>query len=123
MESQNQEKMDQLFSKLKALGEKAKQARASFGSPLVDRVFERVTKMSAKLPPGNNGHAPQEAQREPQQEAKISCPKCFKQLAQDVRFCEKCGFDFGEESRKQMRQQIERESLERSAKMGVISGG
>jgi len=123
MGEQQNAKMDELFGKLKALGEKAKQARASFGQPLADRLLERVTKISAKLPPGNNGHAPQEAQREPQQEAKISCPKCGTHTVQGSNFCVSCGFDYSEESRKQMRQQIERESLERSAKMGVISGG
>ena len=115
------EKMDQLFGKLKALGERAKQARSSFGSPIADRLLDRVTKISAKLPP-NNGHAQTQTQTQ-QQEATISCPKCFKQLAQGVRFCENCGFDFQEESRKQMRALVERENLERAGKMGVISGG
>lgn len=111
------EKMDELFLKLKSLGERAKQARASLGSPLVDRVFERVNRISAKLP--NDGHAQQSQQ--PAQEVKISCPKCGLAAAQETHFCSSCGFNFQEERRRRQREEVERETLERNSKMGVVS--
>lgn len=117
-ESQNQ-KVDELLQKLKSLGERAKEARSSFGQPLVDRVLERVNKISAKLP--NNGHA-QQSQQAQLQELK-NCPKCFKQLGQDVRFCEKCGFDFQGLEREEARKLENRLELERTSRMGVITGG
>jgi len=120
MESQNQ-KVDEFMQKLKSLGDRAKQARSSLGSPIVDRLLDRVSKVSNRLPP--DGHAPQEAQREPQQEAKISCPKCGVQAAQGSNFCVSCGFDFQEAARQRAREGFEREKLERSGRMGVISGG
>jgi len=117
------EKMDQLFSKLKALGEKAKQARSSLGSPIADRLLDRLGKVSNRLPPGNNGNGQQaQAQQQPQ-EATISCPKCGTHALQSSNFCASCGFDFKAEAHRQMRHQIEHESLERSAKMSAISGG
>jgi ribosomal protein L37E len=118
------EKMDELFGKLKALGEKAKQARSSLGSPIADRLLDRITKISNHLPPGNNGHANQQSQQPQQPEpAMLSCPKCGTHALQGSNFCASCGFDFQEEARRQLREGFEREKLERSGRMGVISGG
>jgi ribosomal protein L37E len=121
-ESQNQ-KVDELLQKLKSLGARAKEARSSLGSPIADRLLDRLGKVSNRLPPGNNGHDPQQAQQAQQQpqEATISCPKCGTHALQGSHYCSACAFDYSEESQKQLRQKIEREALERSAKMGVAS--
>jgi len=114
--AENQEKIDELVTKLKALGQRVKSTRDGFGNPLVDRVFERLNRISAKLP--NNGHA---ASQLPQpEEAKISCPKCGVQAVQGVHFCSSCSFDFEAEQRRQQREQFEREKCERASRVGVV---
>jgi hypothetical protein len=114
-ESQNQ-KIDELVGKVKALGQRVKSTRDGFGSPLVDRALERLNRISAKLP--NNGHAVNQQPQQP--EARRTCPKCGRSFNEDVDFCN-CGLSFREEKQKQMRREIERETLERSARMGVTT--
>jgi len=112
------EKIDELLTKIKSLSDRAKSTRAQFGSPLVDRLFDRVDKLSSRLPQGNGTHSQQLPQP---QEAKISCPKCGVQAVQGAHFCSGCGFDFQAEQRRQQREDDERQKLERFSKMGVTS--
>jgi hypothetical protein len=118
MSSSDKEKIDELLLKLKTLGDRAKTTRAQFGSPLVDRLFDRVDKLSSRLPQGNGDSRSQ--QQPPQQPPLKVCPKCGKTYFEDVSFCT-CGFSFEGEKRRQERAEEERERLERASKMGVIS--
>jgi len=119
MSSVDKEKIDELFLKLRSLGDRAKSTRAQLGSPLVDRIFERVNRISAKLPVGNGDSRSQQPVQA--QEPRVVCPRCGKTFLEDIAFCSGCGFSFQEERRKQQREEIEREKLERASRMGVIS--
>ena len=119
MSSSDREKIDELITKVRGLGEKVNSTRAELGSPLIDRIFERVSRISAKLPAGNGNSHPQQQLPQPQ-EAKISCPKCGVQALQGSHFCSSCSFDFSAEARRQLKEGFEREKLERSARTGII---
>ena len=117
----DREKIDELLLKLRSLGDRAKSTRAQFGSPLVDRALERLNRISAKLPSGNGHAVNQQPQQQPQQEPKVVCPRCGKTALEDIAFCSGCGFSFQQERRRQQREEIEKEKLERASRMGVIS--
>jgi len=117
-ETQNQ-KVDELLQKLKSLGERAKEARSSFGQPLADRLLDRLNKVTNRLPSGNGDSR---SQQQPQSEVRRTCPKCGRSFNEDVNFCN-CGFDFSAEARRQLKESFEREKLERNSRLGVITGG
>jgi ribosomal protein L37E len=120
MSSVDKEKIDELLGKIKTLGNRAKEARSSFGSPLVDRALERLTKISAKLPSNGDSRLQSRPQQPSQpEEPRISCPKCGKTFFEDPSFCSGCGFPFLEERRRRQREDDERERLQRFSKMGV----
>lgn len=119
-ESQNQ-KIDELLLKVKALGQRVKSTRDSFGQPVADRLLDRLNKLSSRLPQGDGESHNQQPQQPPQpEEAKISCPKCGVQAVQGVHFCSSCSFDFEAEKRRQQREQFEREKCERASRVGVV---
>lgn len=120
MSSADKEKIDELITKVRGLGEKVKSTRAELGSPLIDRIFERVNRISAKLPAGN-GHAVNQQQPPQPQEPKVVCPRCGRTFLEDIAFCSGCGFSFQEQRRKQQRAELEKEKCERDARMGVVS--
>jgi hypothetical protein len=113
-ENQNQ-KVDELLQKLKSLGDRAKSTRSQLGSPLVDRLFDRVDKLSSRLPQ-NGDSRPQQ----PPQEPTLACPKCGVLALSGSHFCSKCGFDFEEEQRQQAKAAFEREKIERAGRVGVL---
>ena len=117
MSSSDKEKVDQLFAKLKSLGDRAKSTRAQFGSPLVDRVLERVGRISQKLPQHNGNSQPQQPQQEPK--VVCVCPQCGKAFLEDIAFCSGCGFSFQEQRRKQQHEELEREKLVRTSTMSI----
>jgi ribosomal protein L37E len=110
--NQNQ-KLDELVQKLKDLGQRLKSTREGFGSPLTDRIFERVNRISAKLPSGNGNSHPQQPPQP--QEPKVVCPRCGKTFLEEIAFCSGCGFDFSAEARRQLK-----EGFERGARVGVV---
>jgi len=117
--TENQEKLDELLTKIKSLSGKVKTTRAQFGNPLVDRVLERVGRISQKLPAGN-GHAVNQQPQQPQ--SMIACPKCNQvQNSPALNYCQSCGHDFRAEERQAKRREEEVERLERSARLGVVS--
>ncbi len=118
MSSTDKEKIDELLLKLRSLGDRAKSTRAQFGAPLLDRVLERVGRISEKLPQHNGDSKPRQPEPE---EAKISCPKCGVQAVQGANFCNACGLSFQEERRRQQREEIEREKCERTSRIGITS--
>jgi len=119
MSSENHEKIDELLLKLRSLGDRAKSTRAQLGSPLVDRVLERVNRISAKLPVGNGDSRSQQPVQA--QEPRVVCPRCGKTYLETIAFCSGCGFSFEEARRKQEREQIEGEKIERTGRMGIIT--
>jgi len=114
MSSNQNEKVDELFLKLRSLGDKLKSARAQLGEPLLDRIVSRASKNLARFGDGK-GVQPQQPQ-----EPKVVCPRCGKTYLETIAFCSGCGFSFGEERRRQEREQIEGERVERNGRMGVI---
>lgn len=116
--AENQQKINELITKLKALGQKVKSTRDDFGSPLIDRVLQRVGKISQNLP-GNGENRPQQPPQP--QEPKVVCPRCGKTFLEDAPFCSGCGFDFQAEQRRQQREQFDREKLERGSKFGIAT--
>jgi len=118
MSSVDKEKIDELFLKLRSLGDRAKSTRAQLGSPLVDRIFERVNRISAKLPVGNGDSRSQQPVQA--QEPRVVCPRCGKIYLETFAFCSGCGFSFQEVQRKQAREELERERLERTSGLGVV---
>lgn len=117
-ESQNQ-KFDELLQKLRSLGEKAKTTRTRLGTPLVDRVFDRVDKLSSRVAQHDGDSNPRQQPQQPQ-ELTLVCPKCGVLAVQGAHFCSACGFDFSAEARRQLKEGFEREKLERSARTGII---
>lgn len=117
--AENQEKLDELLAKIKSLSGKVKTTRAQFGSPLVDRVLERVGRISEKLPQHDGGSNPRQQPQQPQESALV-CPKCGVLALQGSHFCSSCGFDFEAEQRRQVKEGFEREKLERAARVGVL---
>lgn len=114
-ESQNQ-KIDELLSKVKTLGSRVKEVRSSFGEPIMDRILSRANKNLARFGDGNGV----QTQPPPQpQEPKLVCPKCGKIFLEDVPFCSGCAFPFLEEKHRRQREDDERQRLERFSKMGV----
>jgi hypothetical protein len=117
MSSVDKEKIDELLGKLRGLADRAKSTRTRLGTPLVDRVFDRVDKLSSRLPQGDGDSHNQQSQ--PQTPLKV-CPKCGHSFSEDVDFCN-CGFSFREERRRQERAEEETRRLERNARASVIS--
>jgi hypothetical protein len=112
--TENHEKIDELLGKIKTLGNRAKAVRTSFGQPLADRVGTRLDKLLTRLPQHDGG----DSNPRPQAPLKV-CPRCGRPFFENVDFCN-CGFSFGEEKRRQEREQIEGERVERNGRMGVI---
>jgi len=115
-ESQNQ-KLDELFLKLRSLGDKAKSARAQLGEPILDRLLSRASKSLTRFGDGNGVQRQQPPQ--PQPPGRI-CPRCGVQAVQEARFCSSCAFDFQAQESSERRRREEEERLERFSKMGVI---
>jgi ribosomal protein L37E len=118
MSSSDKQKIDELLIKLRSLGDRAKTTRAQFGAPVLDRVLERVGRISQKLPQHDGGSNPQQP---PQPQEVKTCPKCGLQAVQGSHFCSDCGFDFSAEARRQLKESFEREKLERSSRVGIIT--
>jgi len=117
MSSVDREKLDDLFLKLRSLGDKVKATRAQIGEPLMDRILSRATKTLTRFGNGNG------VQQQPQQQAEPPgriCPRCGQIAAQGAHFCSGCSFDFQEVQRKQQREELERENLERTSAIGVV---
>jgi len=112
------QKVDELLQKLKSLGDRAKSTRSQLGSPLVDRVLERVGRISEKLPQHNGDSNPRQPQQP--QEPKVVCPKCGHSFSEDIAFCSTCGFSFQEQKREQAKAVFEREKIERGSRVGVV---
>ena len=114
--TEKNEKIDELITKLKALGQKVKNSRDDFGQPLADRVGTRLDRLLTRLPQHNGDSKPQQ----PPQEPTLVCPKCGVLALQGAHFCSSCGFDFSAEARRQLKEGFEREKLERGARVGVV---
>lgn len=119
MSSVDKEKIDQLLSKVKGLGQRLRSTRDSLGQPVTDILLDRLTKLSSRLP--SNGDFRRAQQPQPPEIPRRTCPKCGQSFADDIAFCSGCGFSFGEEKRRQQYEQDERQRLERNARASVIS--
>jgi hypothetical protein len=109
------QKIEELFAKVRSIADKAKSTRAQLGEPILDRILSRANRTLTRLGDGNG----MVQQPQPQTPLKV-CPKCGRPFFEDVSFCN-CGFSFQEEKRRQQREEIEREKLERGSRMGVVS--
>ena len=117
MSSENHEKIEELLSKVKSLGQRVRSTRDSLGEPVLSRVFDRLNKLSNRLPVGNGDRSQPPVQA---QEPRVVCPRCGKIYLETFAFCSGCGFSFQEVQRKQAREQLERENLERTSGIGVV---
>ena len=117
MSSVDREKLDDLFLKLRSLGDKVKATRAQIGEPLMDRILSRATKTLTRF--GNGNGVQQQPQQQPEPPGRI-CPKCGVPAAQEARFCSRCAFDFEAQESSERRRREEEEKLERFSKMGVV---
>lgn len=117
MTSVDREKLDDLFLKLRSLGDRAKSARAQLGEPIMERVFTRVSKTLTRFGDGNG--VQQQPQQQPEPPGRI-CPKCGVPALQEARFCSRCAFDFEAQESSERHRREEEERLERFSKMGVV---
>ena len=111
------QKVDELLQKLKSLGDRAKSTRSQLGSPLVDRLFDRVDKLSSRLPQNGDSRSQQQP---PQAEVRRTCPKCGRSFSEDVAFCN-CGYSFRAQEIEERHQREDRERLERNSRASIIS--
>jgi len=116
MSSVDKEKLDDLFLKLRSLGDRAKSARAQIGEPIMERVLTRVSKTLTRF---GDGTGVRQEQPQPQPPGRI-CPKCGVPALQEARFCSRCAFDFEAQESSERRRREEEERLERFSKMGVV---
>lgn len=115
MSSNQNEKVDEFLAKIKSLGDRTKSMRAQLGAPVLDRIVERLGRISQKLPQNGDSNP----QRQAQTPLKV-CPKCGRPFLEDVKYCN-CGFSFQEEKRQQQREEFEQEKIERTGRLGVIA--
>jgi hypothetical protein len=120
MATENQEKFDELLTKLRTLGSRAKGIRAQVSEPVLDRILARANKNLARFGDGNGVQRPQPQQAQQPQEPTLVCPKCGVLALPGSHFCSSCGFDFEEEQRQQAKAVFEREKIERGSRVGVV---
>lgn len=116
MSTNQNEKVDELITKLKSLGQRVKSSRDEIGTPLGDRLGTRLTKLLSRFPAGNGTSA---VNQQPQ-EAKLVCPRCGLETVKGAHFCSGCGFDFEGEERRRQREEFEQAKIVRNGQMGIV---
>lgn len=117
--TENREKLDELITKLKALGDRAKTTRAQFGSPIMDTILARANKNLARF--GDGDGVQRQPPQQPQLEMRRSCPKCGLQTVQEAQFCSDCGFSYRAQEIEERHRREDRERLERNSRASISS--